>query len=352
MIRKDVLQIPARLLVALGAAMAISAAFVSLAGESPAAVLRTLAVGGLVGKSNLLRTLRWGTSYMFTGIAAAFAFRAGTFNVGIEGCVYLGGLTAALVGQIPGLPWFVHIPLAMVAAAAAGLVWLSLPAYLKAYHGINEVITTWMSSYIGVLLAQYLVTFRFQDPFEHAQAAQQVRTAFVQTSARLPQLFPPHQLSAAFLIALVLALLFYWFCSRTVPGYEMEMVGLSPTFAQYGGIDVARSQFLAIVVSGAIGGLAGAMEILGTHHRYIHGFSQGLGYDGVMVALMGRLNPVAVPIAGLFLGFLKNGARAVERGHNVPLDTVTIMISVVVIFITAEGLYEMLRVKTRVREEE
>lgn len=341
-----------RLLIAFAAALAVSALFVALAGEDPGAVFGTLMTGSLIGKANILRTLRWGTSYIFTGIAAAFAFRAGAFNVGIEGCVYLGGLAAALIGQIGGVPWYLHIPLTIMVAMITGGMWLSVPAYLKAYHGINEVVTTWMFSYIGVLFSQYLVTFKFHDPLERAQAAQQVRTAFIRESARLPQLFPPYQLSAALIVAIILALVFYWFCTRTVKGYEVEMVGQSPHFACYGGIDVASTQFMAIVVSGAIGGLGGAMEIMGTHHRYIHGFSQGLGYDGAMVALMGRLHPVAVPVAGLFIGFLKNGARAVERAHRVPLDTVTIMISIIVAFITAEGLYEMLRIKARMREEE
>ena len=350
---KELLQSLLRLLIALIVALIVSSLFIIFMGENPLIAYRQLFKGAFVGKANIIRSLRWSTPYIITGVAAAVAFRAGGFNIGIEGCVYIGGLSAALVGvYVTGLPGPLHVALAVVVAMIMGGFWLVLPAFLRAFYNVNEVITTWMFSYISVLLCQYLVTYHFQDPFEISQSAQQVRTSYIASSARLSQLIPPFQLNTAIFIALGITILYYLFSQRTTLGYELEMTGLSPDFAKYGGINIAKIRFYAIIISGAIGAVAGATEIMGVHFRYIHGFSTAIGVNGILVALMGRLNPITVPLAAIFFGSLQNGARVMERTSNVSLDTINIMVSIIVMSITAEGLYELIRVKRKARKEE
>ncbi|SKC47043.1 ABC transporter permease [Maledivibacter halophilus] len=351
--RKELRESLLRLLIAFGVALIVSSVFILSTGENPLLAYIQLLKGAFVGKLNIVTTLRWSVPYIITGVAAAIAFRAGMFNLGIDGCVYLGGLTAALIGTyVKGLPLLLHILLAVFAAMFVGALWLYIPAKLRAYHGVNEVITTWMLSYTAILLCQFLVGEIFQDPNDLSQAAQQVRTSYIQETAKLSQLFPPYQLNASIFIAIGLIILFYIFVKRTTHGYEHTIVGEAPDFAQYGGVDVAKTRFYSIVVSGAVGALAGATEILGVHYRYIHGFSNELGSSGILVALMGRLNPLGIPLSGIFMGAMQNGARGMSRTSNVSLDTVRIMIAVVVICITADGLYELLKVKSKVREEE
>lgn len=340
-----------RLAVALVIGLLVSGVFIFLAGENPFTAYAALLSGAVAGKLNILTTLRWSVPYMLAGVASAVAIRAGIFNMGLEGCIYLGGLAAGLVGAfVTGLPPVLHVGLCLLASMLVGMAWLLIPAWLKAYHGVNEVIMTWMLSYIAVLVCQFLAAEVFQRPEDVTSAVQQVRTPEILASAKLPQLFPPYQLNAGIFLALLVCAAYFLFCNRMKAGYEHRMVGLAPKFAEYGGVSVARVQFYSLLCSGAVGALSGAVEVLGIHNRYVHGFALDMGANGIMVSLMGRLNPVGVPVAGLFMGAIQNGARAMSRATDVSLDTVRILIAVIVICITAEGLYEFLRIKKKMKE--
>lgn len=339
-----------RLLIALGIGLVISGIFILYAGENPFLAYSAMLKGAFVGRLNLMTTLRWTVPYLLAGIASAVAIRAGLFNMGLEGCIYLGGLAAGLVGAyLKGMPAVLHITLCLAAAMIVGVLWLWIPAWLKAYHGVNEVIMTWMLSYIAVLLCQFLAE-AFQRPEDITSAVQQVRTPEILPSAVLPKIDPRYQLSVGIFIAVGVCVLYYLFANRSKAGYEHLMVGRNPKFAEYGGINVSRVQFYSLLFSGAIGALAGAVEVLGVHQRYVHDFALDMGVNGIMVSLMGRLDPAGVPLAGLFMGAIQNGARAMSRETSVSLDTMRILISVIVICITAEGLYELLRIKKKARE--
>jgi simple sugar transport system permease protein len=307
--------------------------------------------GAFMGQFNILSTLRWSVPFMLAGVAAAIAVRAGVFNMGLEGCIALGGLGAALVGAfLPGVNPLLHVTLSLLAGGLIGMVWLLIPAWLCMYHRVNVVIMTWMFSYIAVLLCQFLAAEVFQRPEDIISAVQYVRTPEILETARLPQLVPPYQLNAGLFVVLGVCLLFFFFCTRTKEGYEHKMVGLSPTFAEYGGINIKRVRFWSLLVSGGVGGLVGAVEVLGIHHRYIQEFAVDMGPNGIMVSLMGRLNPIGVPLAGVFMGAVQNGARAMSRQLGVSLDTMRILIAVIIICITAEGIFELLRIRKKARE--
>lgn len=348
---KELLQSFLRLLVALTIGLIISGIFILIAGGNPIIAFGAMFKGAFIGEFNIVTTLRWSVPYIVIGIASAISIRAGLFNLGLDGCVYLGGLAAALTGLfISGIHPVLHIALCMMAAMLVGALWLYIPARLKAYHGVNEVIMTWMLSYIAILLCQFLVAEVFQRPEDVASAVQQVRTPHILGSAQLPRIVPLYQLNYSLYIAILICIVFYIFCNRTKYGYEHNMTGLSMRFAEYGGVNIRRVQFYSLIISGAVGALTGALEVLGVHNRYIHGFAVDMGANGIMVSLMGRLNPVGVSIAGLFMGAIQNGARAMSRTTDVSLDTVRIFISIIVICITAEGLYELLKIKKKIRE--
>ncbi|QNL45735.1 ABC transporter permease [Oscillibacter hominis] len=339
-----------RLLIALLIGLLVSSVFILFAGENPLAAYATMLEGAFMGQLKFMTTLRWTVPYMLAGIASAVAVRAGLFNMGLEGCIYLGGLAAGLVGAYAeGLPPLLHVAACLAAAMAVGVLWLLIPAFLKAYHGVNEVIMTWMLSYIAVLLCQFLAA-KFQRSEDITSAVQQVRTPEILGSAALPKIVERYQLSVGIFIAIAVCIAYYFFANRSKAGYEHKMVGMNPKFAEYGGVNVRRVQFYSLLASGAIGGLTGAVEVLGVHGRYVHGFALDMGANGIMISLMGRLNPVGVPLAGFFMGAVQNGARAMAREMDVSLDTVRILIAVIVICITAEGLYELLRIKKKNRE--
>lgn len=349
--KKEIVQSVMRLMIALIIGLIVSSIFILCAGENPFEAYQAMLKGAFVGKLNLLTTLRWSVPYILAGLASAIAIRAGMFNMGLEGCIYLGGLAAGIAGAyIEGLPAILHIAVCLLAAMAVGAVWMYIPSRLKACHGVNEVIMTWMMSYIAVLLCQFLASEVFQKKEDITSAVQQVRTPEILESAKLSQLIPPYQLNTSFLIAIGLCVLYYLFANRTTTGYEQKMLGTAPAFAEYGGVKVKRIQFYSLLLSGALGAVTGALEVLGVHYRYVHGFALDMGSNGILVSLMGRLNPFGVPVAGVFMGAVQNGARAMSRNTDVSLDTVRILISVVVICITAEGLYEMLRIKKKMRE--
>lgn len=349
--KKEMIQSILRLVIALAIGLIVSSIFILCAGENPMEAYAAMLQGAFVGKLNILTTLRWSVPYIMAGLASAVAIRAGMFNMGLEGCIYLGGLAAGIVGAYTkGLPSVLHIGLCLLAAMLVGAVWMYLPSRLKAYHGVNEVIMTWMMSYIAVLLCQFLASEVFQKEEDITSAVQQVRTPEIMESAKLSQLVPPYQLNTSFLIAIGLCVLYYLFANRTKMGYEQKMLGMAPKFAEYGGVNVKRMQYYSLLFSGILGALTGAMEVLGVHYRYVHGFGLDMGANGILVSLMGRLSPFGVPAAGVFMGAVQNGARAMSRNTNVSLDTVRILISVVVICITAEGLYEVLKIKKKMRE--
>ncbi len=200
-----------------------------------------------------------------------------------------------------------------------------------------------------VLLCSFLVTEYFQRPEDKSQAAQQVRTPFIEASAAFNRIMEPYKLNTSLLVAVVLVIAFFIFTKYTKFGYEHRIMGISNDFAVYGGVKVRRIQFWALLASGAIAALAGAAETLGVNGQYIHGFSVQMGANGIMVALMGRLNPIGVVVASLFMGSIQSGARVMVRNTGVSMYTMQIMVAIIVICITADGLFELLRLRKKQR---
>jgi ABC-type uncharacterized transport system permease subunit len=318
-------------------ALLVGAIVLAVTGYSPIEAYGAVLTGAFGDIYGIGQTFTQATPIIFTALAFLFSYKCGLFNIGAEGQLLVGGFVAAIVGiSAPGLPMFIHLPLALIAGAAGGALWGFFPGVLKAKLGANEVITTLMLSYVALYITSYMVNYPFKAPGMVPQ------TILITPSAELPGILPPTQLSASFIIALVSAGTVAFLLERTTIGYEIRAIGLNKKAAESGGIDIKKGIILALVISGALAGLGGAGEILGVHHRYIDGFSPGYGWDGLAVALIGGLNPYGAIIAAVFLGALRSGGQAMSRSTGVPLDIVFVLQALVILFVAAPRLIRYL----------
>lgn len=318
-------------------ALLVGAIVLIVTGHSPIEAYGAVLAGAFGDILGIGQTLTQATPIIFTALAFLFSFKCGLFNIGAEGQLIVGGFAAALVGIFAtGLPIFIHLPLALVAGAAGGALWGLIPAVLKAKLGANEVITTLMLSYVALYVTSYMVNYPFKAPGWVPQ------TVPIASSAEVPGILPPTQLSAAFIIALISAGIVAYMLERTTIGYEIRAIGFNAKAAESGGIDIKKGIILALVISGALAGLGGAGEILGVHHRFIDGFSPGYGWDGLAVALIGGLNPYGTIFAAIFFGALRSGGQAMSRSTGVPLDIVFVLQALVILFVAAPRLIKYL----------
>lgn len=293
-------------------------------------------------------SLTTATPYIFAGLAVALGFRCGLFNIGAEGQFFIGALTSAWVGySLKDLPWYFHLPLALLAGALGGALWASIPGYLKAATGAHEVVNTIMMNWIAFRLSDWLLT----GPMK--AAGYRPVTPVIEKSAELPRLFPdPLRLNVGFFLALVVAALVYWLLFKTTLGFEIRAVGANPEAARYAGMSIKRNFVLAMVLSGALAGLAGSSQVLGVDHWVGQGFSAGYGFDSIALALLGKSHPVGVVMAALLFGFLRSGATRMQSLASIPIDIISVIQGLVIVFVAAPAIIRAIyRLKT-VRAEE
>jgi general nucleoside transport system permease protein len=294
-------------------------------------------LSGAVGSSSALsETIVSATPLMLAGLGIALGFRAGLFNIGAEGQVIAGGLVAGYVGfAIHGLPVFVHLPLALLAGLAGGALWGFIPGILKATTGAHEVITTIMLNYVAANLSLYLLA---SSTFRRPGRADPI-SKIVAVPARLPHLAGQGlRLHAGIIVALAAAVGVAWLLGRSTWGFELRAAGASPTAALTAGINVRRAIVLAMVLSGALAGLAGGGQVLGLQFSLAPGFSGGLGFDAITVALLGRASPLGVVLAALLFGALRAGGLNMQATTSTPIDIVTVIQSLIVVFVAAPAL--------------
>ncbi len=282
----------------------------------------------------LTESLVTATPYMFAGLAVAIGFRAGLFNIGAEGQFYLGALGAAFIGySIKGLPAYIHLPLAILGGAAAGALWGAIPGYLKARFGAHEVVNTIMMNWIAFRLSDWLLT----GPMK-ASGFRPV-TPNIEATAELPRLFPaPLRFNWGFFLALGVAWLVYWFLFKTTLGFEIRAVGANPDAAKYAGMNIVRNIVLVMVISGGLAGLSGASQVLGVDHWVGQGFSAGYGFDSIAVALLGKSHPFGVVLAALLFGILRGGATRMQSMAGIPIDIISIIQGLVIVFVAAPAI--------------
>ncbi|WP_026692427.1 ABC transporter permease [Peribacillus kribbensis] len=278
-------------------------------------------------------TIRQVTPYILSGLAVAFAFRTGLFNIGVEGQVLVGWLASVWVGLAFDLPKVIHLPLAIIAAAAAGALWGFIPGFLKARFRVHEVIVSIMMNYIALHVTNNIIRTVLSKNSD--------RTPDVPKSALLKSPFlEAHtdfsRLHWGFLIALAGAFLMWFILEKTVKGYELRSVGFNHHASEYAGMNVNRNIILSMVISGAFAGVAGSMEGLGTFgYASIKGGFTGIGFDGIAVALLGGNTSVGIILSAILFGGLKVGALNMPLETGIPTELVDIIIALIIFFIAS-----------------
>jgi general nucleoside transport system permease protein len=313
-------------------ALAIGAVVLALTGFEPLSVYRLMIQEAFGGESRIAATLTAATPLLATGLAAAIAFRAGIFNIGAEGCFYLGGIVAAVAGySLPDWPAALLIPLALAAAAVVGGAWMVGPGLLRARLGVDEVVTTLMLNFIAIGVTSWLVN----GPLL-ARGSANSATPQIVAAAQLPRLIPSFGLHIGFLISLALTIAYGFWGRFAVGGFRSRLAGLNPRFSRAVGIELPRVFLAAMVASGAVGGLGGGIHALGLVHRFVAGFSPGYGFTGIAIALLARNSAIGIIIASILFGALASAGANIQLFSNVPIEIVEILQGAVMIFAVAQ----------------
>ena len=338
-------------LLAIFTAVMVGSIFLLLSGFNPLEAYGGLLDGAFGSSRGWSRTLLNMVPFIFAGLSVAFAFKGGLFNIGAEGQLFIGSISAAAVGFLwQDLPWLLHLPLALLAGMLGGAVWGMIPGLLKAYTGSHEVITTIMFNFIGIIFTGYLVSGPLQDPTTIVP-----QTPLVAPSARLPLLGNVELgLHAGILLAIATAAFIYWLIWRTPFGFELRTVGLNPGAAAYAGMNVKRLTVLTMTIAGLLAGLSGAVETLGRNYYFAPGFNVGYGFDSITIALLAKNHPLAVIVTAFLFGAMDAGATRMQRLSGVPSEIIQLVQALILMFVAADQIVRMIyRLKAkRVEEKE
>lgn len=309
--------------------LCIGAVFILAIKKNPLNIYLELIKGTLGNSYGFGQVLFRATSLIFTGLAVSVAFHAGLFNIGCEGQLIIGSFLIAWVGFIfQNLPQFIHVPLCILAGVLAGAFWAAIPGILKAKTGAHEVITTIMLNYIAYALINFLVIDVYGIP-------ETVHTPYIANSAQMPNLFdsvglfPGSMVNVSIFLALLMSIFVYYLIWKTKFGYELRAVGLSQKSAKYAGINISRIIITSMIISGGIASLVGTNFVLGYKHYYEEGFSGGVGFMGIAVALLGRNHPFGIILASILFGILSEGGLVINP--FVPKEMVQILQAIIII---------------------
>ncbi len=318
-------------LLAVALALLAGAALIALSGASPVDAYLALLEGSFLGTEKvpwteaLGRTLEKATPLVMGGLAVAFAFKAGLFNIGGQGQLIIGALVAGAVGfGFQGLPWIIHMPLALLAGSIAGGLWGTIPGVLKASRGAHEVITTIMLNFVAINLTDWFTSKVWREPGILA------RTPKIEPSAEIPRW---GNIPIGFFVAVAFAFLVWYLLQRTTFGFEIRTVGLNPNAAKYAGISVKRIVVLTMTISGFLAAMGGAIETLGVVGRYEPGFNAGLGFNGITVALLARTHPLAVIPAAILIGAMEASGAIMQFKADVSPEITDIIQALMLLFV-------------------
>ncbi len=337
------------------AALAVGAVMLILLGANPLEAFGALLEGAFGSPNALADTVVKATPLLLVGLGICISFRGNVINIGGEGQMIIGALAATALGlAFPEWPGIVMITMAMVMGFLGGALWGGIPGALKAYFGVNEILSTIMMNAIAVQLMNFMLAGPMIDPVMADRDSQIPQTARLALAFDLPRLIPT-RLHLGALIAVVLAVAVYILLWRTTIGYRIRAVGENPHASRYAGIDVKKQVVLALLLSGAFAGLAGAVQVFGVNHRMITdgsatGFTGSAGFNGIVAALFGQLHPLGTIPASFLFGALLVGANKMQRVVQVPSAMITALNGLVVIFVVSSEIWRRRREAKRSTE--
>ncbi len=326
---------------ALGATIAIASLLASVAGANPFSVLGLILKGAFGSKFAIVETFNRATPLIFTGLAAAVAFRAKFWNIGAEAQLYAGALTTVVLGTgLLAWPSFALLPLLAFVAILAGALLLLVPAVLKTRFGVDEVVTTLLFNFIFLLFISMLLEGPLKDPMGMGWP----KSARVVAEARLPRIFEGLRVHWGFALALISAFVVWIIQTRSTLGFEMRAVGLNKDAAAFAGIPVNRVLVKTALLSGGLAALGGFSEVAGLKGSLTLDLSPGYGYTGIIVAMLALLNPIGVIVAALFVAGIFVGADSMSRAADVPTYLADIMLATALLLVVLAIMLTRFRV--------
>ncbi len=314
-------------------ALLFGAVFIAIAGENPLTTYATLVQRSLFDFRGLMQTLHFAAPLILTGLAIGISFKAGLFNLGVEACLLMSGLFVAVLGfRLGHLPSPVLIPLLLGAGILVGILTIIIPALLKAFFNVSELVVTLLMNYAVILLVMYLATYVFRDP-----SRGYISTHVISSNAIFSRLFGT-RLTLFFFVALAVFVLAFVIYKYMRLGYEMNALGKNLQFSEAVGINVRWKIVTIMSISGALGGLAGAGWMMSHAYAYTPWFSTnpGLGWEGLLISLLGSESPLGILIAAIFYGALKYGGYTIARYTSVPSEIIGVIQAFLILFLSIQ----------------
>jgi len=323
------------ILIAFVLVLLITALIIALSGKNPLMAFSYMFQGAFSTEYNIGETIIKTCPLLLCSLGLCICYRAGLTSIGAEGQMAMGGLMATIAGvYFTSLPRAVLIPVCMIMGMIGGGVWAGIVGYLKAKWGISEIINTIMMNYIAAYIVTYMCSGPIQEPpYTFIQSSQ------LQSSAFLTKLIQGTRIHGGVILAFVSIFIVYFLLWKSPLGYQMRAVGLNQAAARTSGINVTKNLILSMALSGVFCGLAGAVEIMGLHHRLMPGFTSNLGFDAMAIALLGGLHPLGATVASLFFGALRAGASTMQHAMQVPASLVDIIQGLVVILVLTQHVF-------------
>lgn len=347
-----------RVFIAVAVALALGFIVTMLVSEDPIGAYKSFLFGPVSKLNRFGDWIEESITLIFLGLAVVVVFKAELFSLGQEGQMVLGALVAGSIALFVPLPAYFLIPLAILGAMLAGFLWGLIPGYLKAYLNANEIVSTLMLNFIALKIYEWLLTNSIKPedagytasdtfPVEGTMSSfipplpflSEIRTLFMNQT----------NISIALYLMVIATIVVYYLMYHTPFGYELRMVGANIKFARYGGVNTKRTILLAMAVSGIFAGLAGAHVASGVHRKLILNITFGLGFEGIVVAILARNNPLLVPLTGLAYGYLRAGANVMERTSDVSREMVLVIQGIIILLVTAERIMPMIQERIKVR---
>jgi ABC-type uncharacterized transport system permease subunit len=328
------------ILAAVVAALVCGFIVILFTSSQPFTAISALLLDPLSSAFNIGTILNKAVPLILTGLALSVVFQSGVFSMGAEGQLYVGGFVGALAGiYLPGLSPWIHLPLVLICAIAGGALFGAIPGLLKAYLNANEIVTTLMLNFVAILTTSYFVNNQFKAP----EGGGYARMSYIGKDIQLAKIIPGTAAHAGILIAIAAVVVVYLLLYKTSIGYELRLVGKNGHFARYGGIATRKVIVFSVMISGGLAGLAGIVEILGIHQTFKDNFSVGLGFDGIIIALLARNHPVGVLVAGLFYAYIQVGAQTMQVGSDMPRDVAVIIQVLLVLLVTSQAIFTFIK---------
>lgn len=324
-----------RIAIAIIISLLLAFILIAIVGQSPIEALRQFMLEPLMSKRNFGNVIELAIPLTFAGLSVCVMFQCNQFNMGVEGAFFFGGLSAGYIATTFMLPAGLHPVAAIIGGAITGMIICTIPAVLKVKWNANEVVSSLMLNYVVLYFGYYILQYIMLDPAAGYPASRTFSAA-----AKLPVIVNKTRIHAGVFLALILVVLVYIFIYKTKWGYSIRMIGKNEKFSKYSGMSIGGTIILSQLVGGALAGAGGATEVLGMYTRFSWVSLPGYGFDGIIIAILARNNPIFVPLAALFLAYLRIGADIMSRRTDIAPEFVAFVQSFIILLVGAKLFLE------------